>query len=471
MSTKFDLRKLSWAIGGALLLALAHLLLWRLTELIPNATRNYQGTAITFLAGLACALLFLLAEQVYNKILVGMLAGIVIGYCFGGQVSAYLTPIGEIFIRLLKMVVVPLVFASLTIGIVSLGDLKTIGRIGGKTVGYFLVTTMLAITIGILLTNWIRPGDYISDASKQKYQQEYQQQLQQKVAQRQAPPNMLVDMVSANPVQSMASGHMLQIICFALLFGLALTTVAAAKKEVIVKGLDGIQDAMVQIVMWIMLVAPLGVLALMADVMAKAGLEVLKALLVYTLVVIGGLALQILIVYGLVLSFWSKIGLWAFLCKIRPVIMVAFSTSSSSATLPISVRCAEEELQIPKEICGFVLPLGATVNMNGTALYLAVAAIFIAQVFNIPLTWADQVAILVSATIAAIGTPGLPSASIIFLVMILEKIQVPAMGIALILGMDRILDMCRTVLNVMGDLTATLFIEATEKKAGQEVVK
>jgi Na+/H+-dicarboxylate symporter len=447
-----------------LALAALYAVFSRFTNMLPCYVQWIWGTVAAFLLGSGGMFLFLLAKELYNRILLTMVLGALFGCLFGPNICTWVAPLGEMFIRLLKMVVVPLVFASLTLGVLSLGDIKKVGRIGSKALLYFIVTTMLAIGIGLVLTDFMRPGNYVSQESKQKFEAEYQQKVKDKAATPVSLRRIIVEIVPANPVDAMTRGDMLQVIVFALLLGVMLTKIAKERQEVIYKALDGLNEAMVHMVMAVMQVAPLGVFALMADTVAKAGAEIFKALAVYALTVLCGFVLHIVVVWGIALRLLAGMGLCEFLQKTREVILVAFTTSSSNATLPVSLRCCEETLKIRKEISSFVIPLGATINMNGTALYLAVASTFIAQVFNVPLSLSDKLTILILTTFAAIGTPGIPSASIVFLAMILDTLQIPAIGIAIVLGLDRILDMCRTVLNVLGDLTAAMYLHASENK-------
>lgn len=435
-----------------------------LSPAIPKEKHGIFRTACAFALGFLLALFYGWARQIYTKILLGMIAGAIFGWLFGPAPAAAVYPLGAIFIRLIKMVVVPLVLASLTLGVLSLGDVRKLGRIGGKTIAYYLVTTACAITIGLVLANIIRPGNYVGEEERERYQEEFQKTVVEKAGERRSLEEMLLEVVPVNPIEAMARANMLQIIFFALLFGVVLASVAKDKREAVAGGLGGVNDAMIQMVVWIMEVAPLGVFGLMADVVARAGVSILKALTVYALVVIAGLILHVLVVYASAVRIFARMSLTEFLKKVYSVQLIAFSTSSSAATLPVSMRCAEEKLGVSPEISSFVLPLGATINMDGTALYQGVAAVFIAQVYGIPLDLVSQLTILLTATLASIGTAAVPGAGIVMLVMVLESIGVPAIGIALILGVDRILDMCRTTINVTGDLSAAVVVQQTERK-------
>lgn len=384
----------------------------------------------------------------------------------GDMITSTLKPVGTLFLRLIKMVIVPLVFASLLVGIASLGDLRKLGRVGGKTLGVYMLTTAAAVTIGLLCAQLIRPGDAIGDADKAALEAQFMAAAGSKASNAADAPSTienLLAIVPNNPIASLASGDMLQVIFFALILGIALTMIGGKKAEVVVTFFDCIQEAMVLTIHMVMKIAPYGVAALVADVIGSSGLSVLLALLVYALTVIIGLLLHALIVYGGMVHFIAKINLKTFLKAIRPAQLIAFSTSSSSATLPVSMECAEENLGVSNSVSSFVLPLGSTVNMDGTALYQGVAAMFIAQVF-VPggLSMADQLTIVLTATLASVGAAGVPGAGMVTLAMVLTAVGIPEVGIALILGMDRLLDMFRTAVNVTGDLATTVTMAVLE---------
>jgi len=383
----------------------------------------------------------------------------------GETLMSVIYPVGLVFLRLIKMIIVPLVFASLLVGVASLGDLRKLGRLGGKTLGYFLLTTTLAISIGLSLANIIRPGDYINPDDKQVLMAQYSSDATGKTKEAGEQPSAvdnLLGIIPENPARSMASGDMLQIIFFAIFFGIALTLIPEEKSKRVMAFFDAVNDAMVMCVHIIMKLAPYGVFALVANVVGQSGLSVLKALGVYSLVVLAGLAIHATAVYTSVVRLFGKVSAVDFWRAIRPAQLIAFSTSSSSATLPVTMRCAKRNLGISNQTVSFVLPLGATVNMDGTALYQGVAAVFIAQVFNIHLTLGDQLNIVLTATMASIGAAGVPGVGMITLALVLTSIGVPTVGVALILGVDRILDMFRTATNVTGDMSATVMVAATE---------
>ncbi len=376
-----------------------------------------------------------------------------------------LQPVGVLFLRLIMMVIIPLVFASLLVGVASLGDVRKLGRMGGKTLGLYLITTAIAITIGLLLAQLIQPGTFVAEADRVALVAQFSGTAASKSSAAAAAPSMIKNLlafVPTNPLESLAQGDMLQIIFFATILGVALSMLPSAQSEGVIKFFDGLQHAMIRIIHMVMSLAPYGVAALIAEVIGSSGLSVLKALLIYSLVVILGLMIHGGLIYGFILRSLSKLNWWRFMRAIRPAQLIAFSTSSSSAALPVSIQCAEEELGISNSTACFVLPLGATINMDGTALYQGVAALFIAQVFQIDLSLGDQLAIVLAATMASIGAAGVPGAGMITLAMVLSAAGIPQVGLALILGMDRLLDMFRTAVNVTGDLTVTAVMAVSE---------
>ena len=384
----------------------------------------------------------------------------------GHTIISTISPVGELFMRLIKMVIVPLVFSSLLVGVASLGDIRKLGRLGGKTLGLYLVTTAIAVSIGLGCAHLIKPGTFVGDEDRAALQSQFEDSAGEKTdAAAEAPSAIdnVLAIIPENPVTSLSSGNMLQIIFFAVVFGVALTLMGAAESKIIVTFFDKVQQAMVLIIHMVMAVAPYGVAALIAEVVGTSGLSVLGALLVYAIAVIVGLAIHATLVYGGLVAMFTDLSVFEFLKAIRPAQMVAFSTSSSSAALPVSLEVAEENLGVSQPVASFVLPLGSTVNMDGTALYQGVAAIFISQVLlEVPLTMAAQLGIVLTATMASIGAAGVPGAGMVTLAMVLTASGIPPVGVALILGMDRILDMFRTAVNVTGDLAVTAVMACTE---------
>jgi Na+/H+-dicarboxylate symporter len=367
--------------------------------------------------------------------------------------------LGRIFLAMIKMVVVPLVFFSLVVGIASLGDFRKLGKMGGGTLVYFTLTTAVAVAIGVVLANVLAPGALVSDADRAMLLGSYDAGAAVKSAA--SAPSMidqLVGIVPENPFAALAKAEMLQIIFFATMVGIALTLMPIDHARPVVDLASKLNDAMVVLVHLAMKLAPVGVAALLFKVVGSTGLGVLVALAAYGGVVLLGLALHVALVYAPVVRFGAKLPFFGFLGSIRAALVVAFSTSSSSATLPVTMRVVEDNLDVTKEVSSFVLPIGATVNMDGTALYQGVAAIFIAQVYGIELGLAEQTTIVVSATLASVGAAGVPGAGMLTLAMVLAAIGVPVQGLALIIGIDRLLDMFRTTMNVVGDTTAAVLV-------------
>jgi proton glutamate symport protein len=409
---------------------------------------------------------------IHTKILLALVAGAAFGFAanrlgFAGFVGTYIRPIGTAFIKLISMVVVPLVFVSLLVGTTSLKDLRSLGRIGIKTMVYYTVTTALAISIGLLLANLWRPGSGLSPQAKARLiesaaaNQDYVAGL---TAERPSIMDLLLNIIPTNPVRSFTEANMLQIIFFALLCGVCLTLIPAERSRPVIDFFGAINDMIVKMVHVIMQTAPYGVFALIAAVVADFGFSILLTLLKYSAVVVLGLLVHMLVVYSASLKLLAKTGVVRFYRGIRPAQLVAFSSSSSSATLPVTIECVTENLGVPSAVGSFTLPLGTTINMDGTALYQGVATIFLAQVYGMHLDFGQQLTVVLTATLASIGTAGIPGVGIIMLAIVLNSVGVPLQGIGIILGVDRILDMCRTVVNVTGDAVCTMVISATENQ-------
>jgi Na+/H+-dicarboxylate symporter len=390
----------------------------------------------------------------------------------GDTVIAWLQPIGDLFMRLITMVIVPLVFASLLVGVAGLGDPRKLGRLGGKTIGLYFVTTACAVTIGLLCAHIIRPGDRIDEKERAALVAQFEGDAGDKAEDAANAPSAvdnILNIIPENPIYSMVgkdgSGEMLQVIFFALIFGIALTLLKPERSQQIIDFFDTVQHAMIMIIHMVMAVAPYGVAALLAEVVGQSGVSLLLSLLIYAITVLIGLALLATLVYGGLVKFVAKLPFIAFLKAARPAQLIGFSTSSSSAALPITLECAEENLGVSNSVSSFVIPLGSTVNMDGTALYQAVAVMFIAQIYGVPMGVGEQLTIVLTATLASIGAAGVPSAGIITLILVLQSVGLGAhvqTGIALILGVDRILDMLRTAVNVTGDLTVAAVVARSE---------
>ncbi len=412
------------------------------------------------------------------QILLGLVAGAVAGSLVnalagaGGAalVTAYVKPVGTLFIRLITMIAAPLVLASLVVGAASISDPRKLGRIGGKTLVLYLATTALAITIGLVLANLLRPGAGVPDDVSARLLEGYQEQAAARIerAEDLSVVDQLLALVPTNPFEALATGNMLQIVVFALIVGVALTLIPVAKAEPVIRVFDGFTDVLIKIVELVMRGAPYGVFALIAAVTAEFGFGILGTLGWYALAVVLGLALHLFGVYGSMLGLLARgtVPLGRFFRAMASVQLLAFSSSSSAATLPLNMETVRDRLGVSDRVTSFVLPLGATVNMDGTALYQGVAAVFIAQVYGLSLSLADQAAIVLTATLASIGTAAVPGAGIVMLVIVLKAVGVPVEGIALIFGIDRLLDMCRTVVNVTGDATVAVVVAASEHELG-----
>jgi len=416
------------------------------------------------------------------QIIIGLTLGLVYGIIaasngWGSFTSDWIAPFGTVFISLLKLIAVPLVLASLITGVASLSDLKKLSRIGGKTIAIYVGTTAVAVTIGLVSVNVLQPGDKVPDQMKEKLQQSYEKDATSRAGNAQkvkgrGPLQPIVDMVPSNFFSSASSNrNMLQVVFVAIFVGIGLIQIPKDKGKPVLDFFEGLNDVVIKLVDFIMLMAPIGVFALIAQTINKiAGddlsqiLELLGALGYYMIAVILGLIIHAGITYTGLLKFMSKMPLKTFYKGIAPAQLLAFSTSSSGATLPVTMDCCEEELGVSEEVSSFVLPLGATINMDGTALYQAVAAVFIAQTLGMGLGIGAQLTIILTAVLASIGTAAVPGAGIIMLVIILEAVSVPSAGIALILGVDRILDMMRTVVNVTGDASIAVIVADSEEQ-------
>lgn len=418
--------------------------------------------SVLFVLLISCVFVFLVLqllkkESLSTKIIIGMILGIVAGIVFRDQ-AASLKPIGTIFIRLISLIVVPLVFVSLFLGTASMGDIKKLGRIGAKTLLYYITTTVIAIIIGLTLVNIFKPGENVQ--LKAQYQDLTFQQPEKKIS----IVDNLINIIPTNPVSALAEGNMLQIIFLAILFGIAVTTISNSKRQTLINWFDSLNEGIFNVIHMVMKIAPLGVFALISSTIGKFGFDVLVSLLKYGILVIIGLIIHASVIISIAVKMIGKLNPLEFWRAIRPAMIVAFSTSSSNATLPVTMESVEKGLKIPRVISSFVLPLGATINMDGTALYQCISIIFIAQVYGVELTIAKMVIIVLSVVLASIGTAGAPMAGVLILVMILQSIGVPTEGIAMIMGIERIMDMTRTTVNIIGDASASVVINQLEKK-------
>ncbi|HKI95315.1 MAG TPA: dicarboxylate/amino acid:cation symporter [Gemmatimonadales bacterium] len=373
-------------------------------------------------------------------------------------------PVGQVFLRMLLMTVVPLVFASLTLGVAGLGDIGKLGRLGGRTLFYFVISSGISVVIGLTLVNVIRPGAGIDLATRQHLLETYAGQAQGlgAVGTTHFGISTFVNIVPRNPVDAAARMDMLGVIFFAIVFGAALTMIPKERADPMIRVIEALGDVVIKIIDFAMKLAPYGVFGLIFVVTSQFGFDILKKLGLYVVVVVGGLLIHATI--GLstlvrVLGGMSPVKFWR---KAVDSVVTAFSTSSSNATLPTNIKVAEEELGVPPKVAGFVLPLGATMNMNGTALYEGVTVLFLAQVFGVHLGLLQQLIVITMAVVTAIGAAGVPGGSLPLMMVVLGTVGVPPEAIAIILGVDRILDMCRTTLNVSGDLTAAVYVARVE---------
>lgn len=387
--------------------------------------------------------------KLWAKILIGFVLGAIVGLLVGPPAAA-LKPLGDLFIRLIKMLIVPLVFSSLVIGASSMGDVRKLGRVGAKTLAYYLATTAVAVTIGLILATLLHPG-----AGFQIPTETYKAKPLPSLVE------TLLNIIPTNPLGAMVSDNMLQIIAFALFMGVAIALIGDKGKPVHAF-FDSLAEVMYKITGIVMEFAPIGVFALMAWVTATNGPDVLLPLAKVIFVVYLGCFLHAAVVYSSAVSIFARMNPLRYFRGFFDASLVAFSTCSSSATLPVSLRCAQENLGVPKDIASFALPLGATINMDGTSIYQGVCALFIAEVYGIPLGMPQYLTIILTATLASIGTAGVPGAGMIMLTMVLQAVGLPLDGILLIAGIDRVLDMARTCVNVTGDGAGAVVVAATE---------
>lgn len=411
--------------------------------------------------------------KLHTKIGLGLILGAIVGgtsnALFGGAewltwVSGNIAyPVGQVFLRMLLMTVVPIVFTSIALGVAGIGDLRTLGRLGGRTLGYFGVSTLMAALIGLVLVNTLRPGDGLDDATRDQLMAQFSETGVAQSGPADFGVSTFVAIVPRNPVQAAANMDMLALIFFSLVFGAALVLVPKEKAQPVIAVLDGIGHAMIVIIDMAMRLAPYGVFALIFVITSQFGWAILQQLGMYVFVVMLGLALHALFgISGLVAAL-GRMNPLTFWKSVTAPIITAFSTSSSMATLPTSINAAERRLGIQPKIAGFVLPLGATMNMNGTALFEGVTVLFLAQVFGVPLDLGLQVIVVVLSVLTAIGAAGVPGGSLPLMMLVMATVGVPPEGIAIVLGVDRLLDMSRTTLNVCGDLGAAVYVDRIDR--------
>lgn len=385
---------------------------------------------------------------------------------------------GDAFLRALRFIAVPITLFALVVGVASLGDVRKLGRLGGRTLALFLITTVISIGIGLSLSRSIEPGLFVSEEKRAQLTEQRAADASARIATaRQEAPRLsmwerLIAIVPTNPFDALARADMLQIVFMSVAIGIGLTLIPREASDPVIRVFEGLSWAIIELVRILMSLAPYAVFALIVPIVAGIGFDVLGALGVYCLVVVGGLALVGVLVYPAML--WiltprgNRVGPGRFYKAVSPAMLVAFTSSSSNATLPVTIGCVRDRLGVSPEVANFVCPLGATVNMNGTALYQAVATTFLAQLYGIDLSMGDLLAIVAMATMSAIGAAGVPGASVVLLVMVLQAVHIPPDGIAIILAVDRVLDMCRTVTNITGDAAVAAVVASAEGQLALE---
>ncbi|MCU0318104.1 MAG: dicarboxylate/amino acid:cation symporter [Amoebophilaceae bacterium] len=418
------------------------------------------------------------------QILIGMASGLafaLLSVKLGWSTSLttnYIKPFGTVFLNSLKMVAIPLVFVSLVVGVTSIEDVTKLSRIGGKTFFIYTATTILAVVLGLTIANLIEPGKVIAGQTRDRLMTLYASEAEQRgetvqaIQNQNAPLQIFVDLIPENLVASMSKNeHLLQVVLVAIMLGIALLRIPPRKSRPVVLFFEGINDAIIELIRFIMNLAPIGVFSLVASLLVEVVgdskpseiFEILYALLWYVVTVVLGLVCMTFVVYPIMLRLFTRMSYVQFFKGIYPAQLVAFTTSSSSATLPATMERVEKHLGISEEISGFVLPLGATVNMDGTALYQGIAIVFIAQALGIELSTTAQLIIVANVVISSVGVAGVPGGAMVTTMILLQALGIPAAGLALILAPDRILDMCRTVTNVTGDAVAAVIIASSEK--------
>jgi DAACS family dicarboxylate/amino acid:cation (Na+ or H+) symporter len=414
--------------------------------------------------------------KLHTKILIGLAVGLALGITVNltvgtsnpsvEWVNTYLAvPLGQIFLRMLFMVVMPLVFASIALGVAGLGDIRRVGRVGGKAIAYFFLTTVAAATLGLIIVNLTRPWERVSPETRVALMERFSKDASTGVAAA-AMSNFgmdtIVNIVPRNPVRAASDTDMLGVIFFGLVFGAALTLIPAAKAKPMIDVLEALNAVVTAIIHFAMLLAPFGVAALIFTVSSRFGFDLLLAIAAFVTTVLLALVLHVGITLSSIIRFLIGMSPLLFFSRIRAALITAFSTSSSSATLPTAIDLAQEQLGVPQRIAGFVLPIGSTMCMNGTAIFEGITVIFLAEIFAVDLSLGQMAAVMIMSVITAIGAAGVPGGSIPLLVGVLTMFGVPGEGIAIVLGVDRLLDMSRTTVNVCGDLTAATWVAKSE---------
>jgi Na+/H+-dicarboxylate symporter len=437
-------------------------------NLLSSTVKALQPRSLKYLSA---SLQGLIRGKLWLQVLVGMFLGIVVGILMGpslgwvspadaATISDWLALPGKLFLALIQMIVIPLVFASIIRGLAATEDLEQLKKTGFRVVLYFIFTTAIAIVIGITIANLIKPGQYVDQQALQLAS------LAEPIPTAEASgspvldelPQKIVTLLPSNPLSAMVESNMLEVVIFAMIMGVALVMMTPLQAKPLLDLMGSLQEVCMTVVRWAMLLAPIAVFGLILQLTAKLGIDALLGMAVYVLTVLLGLLL-LLGLYLLIILIVARRHPLTFLNDIKEVLLLAFSTSSSAAVMPLSIKVAEEKLGVRPSISQFVIPLGATINMNGTALYQGVAAMFLAQVFGIDIGLGGMVLIVITAVGASIGSPATPGVGIVILAMVLDSVGIPAAGIALIMGVDRILDMCRTAINVSGDLVTAKLMD------------
>lgn len=413
----------------------------------------------------------------HTKILLGLLVGLIAGLATNLTVGTtnptvewinrYIAgPVGQIFLRMLFMVVMPLVFASIALGVAGLGDIRKVGRVGGKAIAYFLATTALAATLGLFVVNFTEPWENVAPDTRvalmDRFAGDASTRVEAAATTGKFGPETFINIVPRNPIQAAANTDMLAIIFFGLMFGAALTLMAIDKAKPMLDWLEALNEVVIKIIGFAMGLAPYGVACLIFTVSSRFGFDLMVAVAAYVGTVLLALALHVGITLFAILQFGLGLSPMVFVNRVKSALITAFSTSSSSATLPTALNVSENQLGIPRKVAGFVLPIGSTMCMNGTAIFEGITVIFLAEIFGVDLTLGQMVIVMIMSVITAVGAAGVPGGSIPLLVGILTMFGVPGEGIAIVLGVDRILDMSRTTVNVFGDLTATVYVAKSE---------
>ncbi|MFD1361094.1 dicarboxylate/amino acid:cation symporter [Lentibacillus salinarum] len=392
-----------------------------------------------------------------SQILIAFILAILAGIIFGPDI-AVIQPLGDLFLRLIQFIIVPLIVSSLIAGVASTGSMETLGRIGGKTILYYVCTTFVAVTIGLIAASLFSPGTGVDISTSREVPD---------VTETDGVISILLNIIPTNPIESLSSGDILQIIFFAIFVGIGITMVGQ-KAEPVYRFFDGFAEIMYKITWMIMKLIPIGVFGLLAPIIGEYGLSVLMPLIKLISIVAVACIIHALVTYSIAVKAFANMNPFRFFKGIAPASLVAFSTQSSSGTLPVTIKCSEDNLGVSKKISSFVLPLGATINMDGTSLYLSIAALFTAQAYGVELSIIQILTIVLIGTLGSIGTAGVPGAGLVMLTLVLTTLNLPLEAIALIAGVDRFMDMFRTAVNITGDASGTVVINATERNLDEK---